>query len=555
MQMRPTPVKQYSVWPTGCACQAVRAPGVNDTTVARMRDGAWPTSTSSWNTSPAKLSAEPRRVGRTDARTTVIASSAFAPRTRAENTPRPGQCKAGGSRLCAARGRQYYSDPLEHRGDALADADAHRHQRVAAAGALQLPGGGQCDARSGGAEWMADRDRAAVHVDPAVVERQFEPAQAGQHLCRKGLVDLDDVDVGEAEAGAGQRLLRGGDRTDPHDPWRHARDAAADYPGERLSTRPVAGLAAGDDHRHGAVVDAGSVAGGRHPTLLQRPEARERRQIGLRPRMLVLGDLDRPRSAAWHLDRKDLALEEAVGLGRSIFALRGFGENIAGLARDLVVARQVVGGLRHRVGAELALDLRVREARADRRIIDAAVAAERGLGLVHDKRRAAHAFDTARDHDLALAAGDRLRCHDDRIEAAAAVALQNRAGDLDRQARQQPGVPPDAAAVFARLIGAANDDILDLFRVERALLDDLGDDRGEHVIGPHSRESAGVAAEGCALTVVQVSVEHDRLLPAASPPAGRLLSRSWFGLKLRASSSDQQFECYSQRFAGQPVSI
>src|SRR6516165_9658471 len=73
MQIRPTPVRQYNVCPTGCACQPVRAPGVNETTVARMRDGACPTSTSSWNTSPVKLAAAPRRVGRADARTTVMA--------------------------------------------------------------------------------------------------------------------------------------------------------------------------------------------------------------------------------------------------------------------------------------------------------------------------------------------------------------------------------------------------------------------------------------------------------------------------------------------------
>src|SRR5215467_5110980 len=111
---------------------------------------------------------------------------------------------------------------------------------------------------------------------------------------------------------------------------------------------------------------------------------------------------------------------------------------------------------------------------------------------------------------------------------------------------------PDAAAVFASLIGAADDDILDLLRVERALLDDLGNNRGEHVIGPHSRQGAGVAAEGCALTVVQVSVEHPRVLPAASPLAGELLSRPWFGSKPQASLSDPRFECYSQRLAAQP---
>src|SRR6202011_3718537 len=91
------------------------------------------------------------------------------------------------------------SDPFEHCGDALADADAHRHERISPAGAVQLAGGGQRDAGARGAERMADRDRPAIHVDPAVLERQVEFAQARQHLGGESLVDLDHVDVGEAE--------------------------------------------------------------------------------------------------------------------------------------------------------------------------------------------------------------------------------------------------------------------------------------------------------------------------------------------------------------------
>src|SRR5438270_7088469 len=98
---------------------------------------------------------------------------------------------------------------FEHCGDALPDADAHRHERITAAGAVQLAGGRQCDAGARGAQWVADRDRAAIHVDAAVVERQFEAAQARQHLGGEGLVYLDYVDVGEAEAGAGERFFRG----------------------------------------------------------------------------------------------------------------------------------------------------------------------------------------------------------------------------------------------------------------------------------------------------------------------------------------------------------
>src|SRR4029077_8356271 len=141
---------------------------------------------------------------------------------------------------------------------------------------------------------------------------------------------------------------------------------------------------------------------------------------------------------------------------------------------------------------------------ADCRVEHASVAAEWGFRLVHDKGRAAHALDAAGDHDLAFAAGHRLRRHHDRVEPAAAIALQYRTGDRDRQSGQEPGVPCDAATVSARLVGAADDDILDFFRVEWALFYDLGNDRGQHIVGPQPGEAAGVAAKRCAQCVVDV---------------------------------------------------
>ena len=92
--------------------------------------------------------------------------------------------------------------------------------------------------------------------------------------CGEGFVDLDHVDVGEAEAGTRERLLGSFDRADAHDPRRHSRDSAGDDAGERLGPGGVTRLAAGNDHRDGAVIDAGGIAGGRYPALLQRPQAR-----------------------------------------------------------------------------------------------------------------------------------------------------------------------------------------------------------------------------------------------------------------------------------------
>src|SRR5438874_5746602 len=69
-------------------------------------------------------------------------------------------------------------------------------------------------------------------------------------------------------------------------------------------------------------------------------------------------------------------------------------------------------------------------------------------------------------------------------------------------------VAGDAAAVLAGLIGAADDDILDLLRREAAISDDPGDDPGEHVVGPQPRERAGMASERAAPTGIEISVEH-----------------------------------------------
>src|SRR5215203_6775869 len=52
-----------SVWPSGCVCQAVRAPGSNVTNAPPMRAGAVPANGCSTRTEPVKYSAGPLRKG------------------------------------------------------------------------------------------------------------------------------------------------------------------------------------------------------------------------------------------------------------------------------------------------------------------------------------------------------------------------------------------------------------------------------------------------------------------------------------------------------------
>ncbi len=95
-----------------------------------------------------------------------------------------------------------------HHGDALADADAHRDEGVAPAGALQAaaPRVG-ADARPRRAQWMTDRDRPAIGVDPAVVERGSSPReQASTWVAKASLISMKSMSF-SVQAGAGERLF------------------------------------------------------------------------------------------------------------------------------------------------------------------------------------------------------------------------------------------------------------------------------------------------------------------------------------------------------------
>src|SRR5512134_1959548 len=59
------------------------------------------------------------------------------------------------------------------------------------------------DPGAGGADRVAERDRSAVDVDAAEVEGEI--ARAGNDLGGEGLVELDEVDVGQAELRPGEQ--------------------------------------------------------------------------------------------------------------------------------------------------------------------------------------------------------------------------------------------------------------------------------------------------------------------------------------------------------------
>ena len=88
------------------------------------------------------------------------------------------------------------------------------------------------DPAAGGAQRVADRDRAALGVDDLRVD--LPGVDAGQRLDGERLVELDRGDVGPADAGPGQRLVGGLDRREPEVLRLQRVRAAAGDPGQRV---------------------------------------------------------------------------------------------------------------------------------------------------------------------------------------------------------------------------------------------------------------------------------------------------------------------------------
>src|SRR5262249_39172029 len=115
--------------------------------------------------------------------------------------------RAAPSATCPSpRKRSCSVHALQDRRDPHARPDALRREAVAGPAAPQLHRDRGDEARSGGAERVADRDRAAVHVhlrgrDPPLAQRR-------DHLGGEGLVELDAVDLRGLDARGPERLAR-----------------------------------------------------------------------------------------------------------------------------------------------------------------------------------------------------------------------------------------------------------------------------------------------------------------------------------------------------------
>src|SRR5690349_10315113 len=225
--------------------------------------------------------------------------------------------------------RRLRSDALEDPRRALAGADAHRHHAVPEVAAAQCVDDRRRTDRAGGAERVAERDRAAHRVDL----RRIEPdgVDDGERLRGERLVELDPADVVELQPRVRERRLDRLDRADSDDLGRNAAGREADETSERRQVELLDGLLACQDQRAGAVARLRAVARGdaAHSRALAArvlrgrehgSQLREPLERGVGARAFVERDRPRPRAlravrepgeTLEHIDRRDLLAEPA----------------------------------------------------------------------------------------------------------------------------------------------------------------------------------------------------------------------------------------------------
>ncbi len=308
---------------------------------------------------------------------------------------------------------------------------------------------------------MAQCDCAAVRVHARIVVGDAEHAQHRQTLRRKRLVQLDHVELVDRHPELAQQFLRGRCGPDAHHARRDAGRRHSDDPCAAAQAVLVRCLCIGEQQRARTVVDARCVAG-RHRTVRAHDAFQLRERFERRfARMLVARDDQRIAFLLRNRDRDDFLGERAVLLRTRSLLLAAQREQILIGAADVVVDRDVLGRLRHRIDAIQLFHQRIDEAPADRRIVDVGLARECARGLAHHERRACHALDAARDHQARLPGLDRARSSADRIHPGAAQAVQRRAGHVGRQPREQRGHARDVAVVLTGLVRAAVDHVVD----------------------------------------------------------------------------------------------
>jgi hypothetical protein len=246
------------------------------------------------------------------------------------------------------------------------------------------------------------------------------------------------------------------------------------------------------------------------------------------------------RHALDDLDRGRLVVELARLLAGDGPLVRFQRELVLHLARHLPLAGDLLGGEAHAVGHA---DIFVGEH----------VHVDRGMEAAH--RHHGHRFGTAGDHHIGLADADAVGGHRHGGDARGAEAIDGDAAHGIGQAGQQHGVARHVEAGFAFGEGAADDGVLDQFRIEARHLGHGGADRGDQqVVGTDVAEHAARrladrgAGGGNDVGVLKLfahfgSPQLRTGLPVCIMPMIRSWVLGWFSSSMKALRSRSSSHC------------
>jgi len=271
-----------------------------------------------------------------------------------------------------------------------------------------------------------------VHVHLVAIEPEL--ALDGHVLAGKGLVDLEEVDIGEREPLLFEELPDRGRRPDSHLRWLDTDDRPVAH---RAEVRAPAGggIRSLENDGRSAVHDPRGVPG-RHEAILREDdgELRELLQRRLGPEVVVAID-DDLLPALLDGDRGDLLLEEAGSLRPPRLALAPDREGVLLLATEAVAMGELLGGLRHEEPAE-----RVEESDHEEILELPLSEAETRTRAPDDVRALAHVLHAASENGRRLAELDELGPGDDRLDPRSAEAVDGERGHLERHAGLEPDV-------------------------------------------------------------------------------------------------------------------
>ena len=299
-------------------------------------------------------------------------------------------------------------------------------------------------------------------------------------------------------AGALEDLLRRRHRAEAHDVRRHAGRRGRDDAPARRQAVLLDRLLARDDDRARAVRQRRRGPGRDDAAALERRvELRERLGRRVRPRHLVLGQ----RAVLERHARRDRARRCSAAAAvrcceRRPHASDSSREMPSSTATSSAVSPRLIVALPPSTSRMRGFTSRQPSVVS---AISPAARPRPRAGFAITTRRAGHRLDAAGDDDVGLAGADLLRGRRDRLQARRAQPVDGVAGDLVAQAGEQDGHARDVAVVLARLVGGAEDDLVDRVArdaraVERGL--ERRSRRGRRGATPRARRGTGRTASG-----------------------------------------------------------